>query len=71
MNIINFPQRERVVCLETTRSADIDPTDCRIIREFALKIAMQLRSDAEINHIAPLLVDKVIVLLMQESRCDK
>ncbi|WP_343550532.1 hypothetical protein [Pantoea sp.] len=71
MNIINFPTGKPAACLDVATSAAIDDTECRIIREFALKIAAQLHNDVEINHIAPLLVDKVIVLLMKESRCNK
>ena len=38
------------------------------VRDFALKIATQLRNDDELNRRAPYLVDKVIMLLIKESR---
>ncbi len=38
------------------------------VRHFALTVAAKIRNDPELNHIAPFIVDKIIMLLVQESR---
>lgn len=38
------------------------------VRHFALTVAAKIRNDPELNHIAPFIVDKIIMMLVQESR---
>ncbi|WP_243079546.1 hypothetical protein [Pantoea sp. MQR6] len=39
------------------------------VRHFALIIAEKLLTDREFNHAAPFLVDKIVRMLVEESRC--
>ncbi|MBK0098510.1 hypothetical protein IBT49_21190 [Erwinia sp. S63] len=65
MSVIHFPNQ-----YPACRPSDCESTqaDKQKVREFALHIATQLRNDPELNKQAPYLVDKVILLLMKESR---
>ncbi|MBS0879487.1 hypothetical protein JK231_02580 [Pantoea sp. JGM49] len=65
MSVIHFPNQ-----YPDSRPSDCESTqaDKQKVREFALNIAAQLRNDPELNKQAPYLVDKVILLLMKESR---
>lgn len=65
MNVIAFPNRKN---RDAEPGPEIDVTEHQAIRDFALNIAMHLRSDDELNRRAPFLVDKVIMLLIKESR---
>lgn len=38
------------------------------VRHFALSVAEKLRQDPELNNLSPLLVDKVVMMLVKESR---
>ncbi|MDW8844560.1 hypothetical protein SD961_01405 [Erwinia sp. MMLR14_017] len=42
--------------------------DNEAVRHFALMVADQLLKDRELNHAAPFLVDKVVRMLIDESR---
>ncbi len=65
MSVIHFPNQ-----YPACRPSDCESTqvDKQKVRDFALHIAAQLRNDPELNKQAPYLVDKVILLLMKESR---
>ncbi|NIG17101.1 hypothetical protein F3J37_00215 [Pantoea sp. Al-1710] len=65
MSVIHFPNP-----YPDCRPSDCESTqtDKQKVRDFALNIAAQLHNDPELNKQAPYLVDKVILLLMKESR---
>ena len=42
--------------------------DNEAVRHFALMIADKLLSDPELNHAAPFMVDKIVRMLVNESR---
>lgn len=65
MNVIKFPNSQQQ---EVEHSQLIYEIKNIAVRDFALKIATQLRNDDELNRRAPYLVDKVIMLLIKESR---
>ncbi|AIR86298.1 hypothetical protein VH86_15085 [Pantoea sp. BL1] len=65
MSVIHFPN-QHPVCRSS--AAESTESDKQTLRDFALNIAAQLRDDPELNKQAPYLVDKVILLLMKESR---
>ncbi|WP_058973891.1 hypothetical protein [Type-D symbiont of Plautia stali] len=65
MNVIKFPASRKPI---DEASLNTHETTIRDVREFALNIASQLRNDRELNNHAPYLVDKVIMLLIKESR---
>ncbi len=65
MSVIRFPNQHPACRPSGSESTQADKQK---IREFALNIAAQLRNDPELNKQAPYLVDKVILLLMKESR---
>jgi hypothetical protein len=71
MKIINFPEIKRADCSDDAMLGEMEDDHCQALRTFALNIATQLRNDAEMNRYAPQLVDKVIMLLVKESRCEK
>ena len=65
MSVIHFPNQHPAHRIPDSGSTE---SDKQKIRDFALNIAAQLRNDPELNKQAPYLVDKVILLLMKESR---
>jgi hypothetical protein len=65
VSVIHFPNQHPAHRIPDSESTE---SDKQKIRDFALNIAAQLRNDPELNKQAPYLVDKVILLLMKESR---
>ncbi|ORM68927.1 hypothetical protein [Pantoea rwandensis] len=65
MNVIKFPNPQQQQVEHSQLNHEIKNI---AVRDFALKIATQLRNDDELNSRAPYLVDKVIMLLIKESR---
>ncbi len=61
MKIIHFPGSDRQVQNSIT-------DDYAAIRQFALDIATKIRSDPDLNHVSPVLIDKIVMMLVRESR---
>lgn len=77
MTIIRFPDRRDTrspeVSNQQTQAAGevyfpMNRDENEAVRHFALTMAEKLLRDKELNHAAPLLVDKVIRMLINESR---
>lgn len=54
--------------MEPLTTPDVLQQDSQSVRAFALSVAEKLRCDPELNSQAPLLVDKVVMMLVKESR---
>lgn len=68
MSVVYFPVMPAVAAAIPAHKAGVADIHQQAVRQFALTIAARLRDDAELNRTAPLLVDKVILLLIKESR---
>ncbi|MFJ5158955.1 hypothetical protein ACIP6T_07250 [Pantoea sp. NPDC088449] len=73
MNIYPFARDRKVIpsdCRGETRpNIEIQPEErMRITREFALAFSKKLLEDNELNAIAPFVIDKIVVMLINESR---
>ena len=53
--------------METTHQA-LSARERQAVRQFALKMAEKMLQDAELNQAAPFVVDKIVRLLVSESR---
>lgn len=57
-----------IIELQFNSSAQPDEKGSKDIREFALSLAVKILNDSELNKSAPFLVDKMVMLLIKESR---
>lgn len=73
MNIVSLRSRREVVqridvAKTESGSACLCDDKNEAIRRFALSFAERLRNDNALNQSAPLIIDKIVVMLMSESR---
>ncbi len=77
MTVIRFPDSKtarppEAGALQTQAEAEDDlpllRNENQAVRHFALAIAEKLLKDQELNHAAPMLVDRVIRMLVNASR---
>jgi hypothetical protein len=54
--------------LQFNSSTQPDEKGSKDVREFALSLAVKILNDSELNKSAPFLVDKMVMLLIKESR---
>ncbi|MCI1676656.1 MAG: hypothetical protein LKK36_06360 [Ewingella americana] len=57
-----------IIELQFNSSTQSDEKGSKDIREFALSLAVKILNDSELNKSAPFLVDKMVMLLIKESR---
>lgn len=57
-----------IIELQFNSSTQPDEKGNKDIREFALSLAVKILNDSELNKSAPFLVDKMVMLLIKESR---
>lgn len=57
-----------IIELKFNASTQPDEKGSKDIREFALSLAVKILNDSELNKSAPFLVDKMVMLLIKESR---
>ncbi|MGP9419231.1 hypothetical protein HX889_16410 [Pseudomonas reactans] len=57
-----------IIELKFNASTQSDEKGSKDIREFALSLAVKILNDSELNKSAPFLVDKMVMLLIKESR---
>jgi hypothetical protein len=57
-----------IIELQFNSSTQADEKGNKDIREFALSLAVKILNDSELNKSAPFLVDKMVMLLIKESR---
>jgi len=57
-----------IIELQFNSSTQPDEKGSKDIREFALSLAVKILNDSELNKSAPFLVDKMVMLLIKESR---
>lgn len=57
-----------IIELQFNSSIQPDEKGSKNIREFALSLAVKILNDSELNKSAPFLVDKMVMLLIKESR---
>jgi len=57
-----------IIELKFNASTQSDEKGSKAIREFALSLAVKILNDSELNKSAPFLVDKMVMLLIKESR---
>lgn len=57
-----------IIELQFNSSTQPDEKGSKDVREFALSLAVKILNDSELNKSAPFLVDKMVMLLIKESR---
>ena len=57
-----------IIELQFNSSTQSDEKGSKDVREFALSLAVKILNDSELNKSAPFLVDKMVMLLIKESR---
>jgi len=57
-----------LIGLQFNSSTQPDEKGSKDVREFALSLAVKILNDSELNKSAPFLVDKMVMLLIKESR---
>jgi len=57
-----------IIELQFNSSTQPDEKGSKDIREFALSLAVKILNDSELNKSAPFLVDKMVILLIKETR---
>ncbi|OQP30706.1 hypothetical protein [Pantoea latae] len=77
MTVIRFPDSktarppegaEQTIQAEREDYLPVSRGDNQAVRHFALTLAEKLLKDQELNHVAPMLVDRVVRMLVNESR---
>lgn len=73
MNIVTLSSRredaQNIGGIKTDSGSALHCVDKNeVIRHFALSFAEMLRNDKALNQSAPLIIDKIVVMLMSESR---